>query len=447
MEVEITNMISKTTSGVSGAGSSSADNSDSALIQNRMVDVSDIMGAALLLRGKEQGDAVPTEMVEAARRVEASINSTQFDAIVKHMATRPAFQASSTVVRAKSPESGRDGLTSDSSASSLVENAKYELLDIGLDGTDTASWEEVAENVVVEAKYAMNRLPEFLLLPLVIGWAFSGTFYSSRRHETVHNLCQRSQLFDGKNDATDLPVGTDLDQFRQRDMGFEFFPEVHSKAIEKVIDVIPVFMGVWALTSMFIVSFFRRFKPDARKVRLMASVLLDTLWGIMFHQILRPFFYMGTGLIAPDRECVRGYRKPPTGTLTAHVLRQKEGLHQSFACGDLIYSGHCCVGSCFLFAWFANMHWACPGNSLGARMYRFLGSVLFLSMYTVQAWGIVATRHHYTVDLTVAILAEIFIRGYIIPLVRSEYLVNRFAILYSRYENTIDHACFNKKLK
>ena len=73
MEVEITNMISKTTSGVSGAGSSSADNSDSAL-QNRMVDVSDVMGAALILRAQDHGDAVPTEMVEAARRVDENCN-------------------------------------------------------------------------------------------------------------------------------------------------------------------------------------------------------------------------------------------------------------------------------------------------------------------------------------------------------------------------------------
>ena len=142
---------------------------------------------------------------------------------------------------------------------------------------------------------------------------------------------------------------------------------------------------------------------------------------------------MGTGLIAPDRECVRGIRKPPIGTLGDHINKQSEGLHESFACGDLVYSGHCSTSLVFLSAWFQNIHAICPGNSVAARLIRFFGTFLFTSMFIVQMWGILATRHHYTVDLTVAVLAEIFLRFFVVPLFSPGWFTDRAAILYSNF--------------
>ena len=150
---------------------------------------------------------------------------------------------------------------------------------------------------------------------------------------------------------------------------------------------------------MFAVSLLRRFKPDARQVRAGVSMVWDAVWGMAFHLSCRPFIYMGTGLIAPDRECVRGIRKPPTGTIGDQVGKQSEGLHESFACGDLIYSGHCSTSLVFLGAWLQNVHVICPGNSISMRLFRFAATFLFTAMFIVQMWGILATRHHYTVDV------------------------------------------------
>ena len=198
-----------------------------------MVGVEDVMGAALILRAKQEGQHVPTHMADAARRVEASINSTQLTDILNHMASRAAFQSSSAAGNEKDvaeTERGREG----EDAIESVVNTKYQLIDIGLDGVEMASFHEICENVVVEAKAIMNRLPEFIFLAVGIAYAFVGTFYASQRHETAHDFCARTGVYDGQNDAAVLPFGTDLDQYRARDLGFDFIPEVHSKAIETV---------------------------------------------------------------------------------------------------------------------------------------------------------------------------------------------------------------------
>ena len=200
------------------------------------MNVEDIMAAALLLRAKQEGQKVPDDMVDAARRVEASINSTELADIVTHMASRPAFQSSKSTGNKNDvakTERGREG----EDAIESVENKKYQLIDIGLDGLEMASYDEICENVVMEFKIFLNRVPELLLIVVGTAGAFAGTFFSSARHETAHDFCSRSGVYDGQNDVDQyLPVGSDLDQYRARDLGFDFIPEVHSKGLEAVVE-------------------------------------------------------------------------------------------------------------------------------------------------------------------------------------------------------------------
>ena len=76
---------------------------------------------------------------------------------------------------------------------------------------------------------------EMFEVPFGICFGFMGTFLASRRHETAHDFCSRAGFFDGENDVKVGTPGIDFDVYRSRDLGFEFFPEQHSKGLEAII--------------------------------------------------------------------------------------------------------------------------------------------------------------------------------------------------------------------
>jgi len=142
----------------------------------------------------------------------------------------------------------------------------------------------------------------------------------------------------------------------------------------------------------------------------------------------RCIFFLSTALPGPDRECVRGERD-------WGKARTFEGLHHNPSCGDLIFSGHFQMSYSF-FMWYAmESHRFFRGHGSAAQTFRIVWGALLAAVICWQIYGIIATRHHYTIDITVVPFVDYFVRWGVLPKLNCGYdrLANRDGVLRNNF--------------
>lgn len=176
------------------------------------------------------------------------------------------------------------------------------------------------------------------------------------------------------------------------DLGFDVLPYLDVDAVSEIL-VYGAFAGffIWLLSPFF-----------TRRKSFHAAVVLKRVLVILVScQVLRILTFLSTQLPAPAPHC----RAPePTSNVPWpvwwKVIIVDVARQASKGCGDLIFSSH--LTFLLTFSW----TYACLGHSLLLKAAAFL--------YTAgTALCIIASRKHYTVDVTVAF--------YVIPLVFFHY--------------------------
>jgi hypothetical protein len=183
---------------------------------------------------------------------------------------------------------------------------------------------------------------------------------------------------------------------------------------------------------MFLAAVTRKFnKKQNASDRFFVSLAAEAVVLVSIMVSCRCIFYLSTALPAPDRECVRGIRDWKKVDMS-----ERQGLHHNPSCGDLIYSGHFNISFSFLTYWFTESHRFFRGESPMTKALRYLYGLLLVCVVCVQSYGILATRHHYTVDLVVVPFVDYFVRNGLLPKLGLSYnrLTDRGAVLHSHWK-------------
>lgn len=183
---------------------------------------------------------------------------------------------------------------------------------------------------------------------------------------------------------------------------------------------------------MFLAAVTRKFnKKQNASDRFFVSMAAEAVVLVSIMVSCRCIFYLSTALPAPDRECVRGIRD-----WNKVDMSQREGLHHNPSCGDLIFSGHFNMSFSFFTYWATESHRFFRGESPMMKAFRYLYGLLLFCVICVQIYGILATRHHYTVDLVVVPFVDYFVRNAALPKLGLSYnrLTDRGAVLNSHWK-------------
>ena len=229
--------------------------------------------------------------------------------------------------------------------------------------------EKAAARTMLELKHILSRwyiiLPKVLFVAYVAQVPFRNIAYY--RHE------QRETL---------------------KDLGFEIFPEIaeDDKWISELVFMVLHGIGSFVMIVPWLSSY-----PHSKGVMgaVMAERWLDCL---CVGHVLRFLTYTSTSLPGPATHCRPGAIEPdlyrPT-ELTTFFIRKSGGDDPN--CGDLIFSGHM----------YQNIILSIVVTTYATRLFvvRAIRNIFVTMMWMLtvaQVPLIIASRNHYTVDLTVA---------------------------------------------
>eukprot|EP00939_MAST-03C_sp_MAST-3C-sp1_P004435 g4435.t1 len=185
---------------------------------------------------------------------------------------------------------------------------------------------------------------------------------------------------------------------RLKDLGFEITPDWSDSSFAKIMN--EVIQNILNL-SLIVCGLIPTFRTDLKRRPYFLHIGLRYFFAITTCHLLRPLFYLSTSLPGPAEHC-QGQDEADNqpDSAVSIFLEAVPGAN----CGDLIFSGHMLmVTTCWMvqYRYYGEMF----GNDSRIRQaVLYVGGLLI----GVQAYIVICTRNHYSVDIVGGITIALF---------------------------------------